>query len=280
MEAKNVTKDAKVASANPAPDDSRSPRFALVLQPEFPVNAFILASEALRIANQNSGRRIFEWQVLSEAGQTVRASNGMSVAPDGSLADLAGADFVLLFGGNLPTQHNSPHLLAHLRAAHRFGAVVIGIDTGAFALAQAGISAGKVTVHWEAAPAYLERFPEASVEECLFVIDGKAGCCAGGIATLDMMLELIAGLRGRALASEVANALVHTSREGERRQRPDDRTERATPRFQRRLIDLMEQNLDFPLAPRELAARLRLSLRTLRAPLRAQLRAKPGRSST
>jgi transcriptional regulator GlxA family with amidase domain len=120
-----------------------------------------------------------------------------------------------------------------------------------------------VTVHWEAAPAYLERFPEASVEECLFVIDGKAGCCAGGIATLDMMLELIAGLRGRALAGEIANALVHTSREGERPQRPDDQTERAAPRFQRRLIDLMEQNLDFPLAPRELAARLRLSLRTL-----------------
>ena len=95
------------------------------------------------------------------------------------------------------------------------------------------------------------------------MVEGKSGGCAGGIATLDMMLELIAGLRGRALANEVANALVHGVREGERRQRPGDRAERAMPSFQRRLIALMEQNLDFPLSVRKLAGRLGLSPRTL-----------------
>src|SRR5690242_93258 len=35
-------------------DQERKPKFAFLLQPEFPLNAFILATEALRIANQNS----------------------------------------------------------------------------------------------------------------------------------------------------------------------------------------------------------------------------------
>ena len=53
------------------------PKFAFLLQPEFPLNAFILATEALRIANQNSGKDLFDWVLASETGKPVRASNGM-----------------------------------------------------------------------------------------------------------------------------------------------------------------------------------------------------------
>jgi AraC family transcriptional regulator, carnitine catabolism transcriptional activator len=248
-----------------APDrESRPPRFAFVLQPEFPINAFILATEALRIANQNSGRQIFDWIVLTEKGQAVRASNGMWITPESQIGDAQQADFVLVFEGNLPTQRNSARLLAVLRAALRFGSTVIGIDTGAFALAQAGLAESReVTLHWEAAPAFAERFPELPVKDCLYTIDGTAGFCAGGIAALDLMLELIGRLRGRALADEVANALVHTPREGERKQRPAEVSGESAPSFQRQLITLLEQNLDFPLSPRELAVSLGISLRTL-----------------
>jgi transcriptional regulator GlxA family with amidase domain len=240
------------------------PHFAFVLQPEFPINAFILASEALRIANQNSGRRIFDWLILSETGAPVRASNGMWITPDGSIAEMQQAKFILLFEGNLPTQHNSPRLLAALRSAHRFGSTIIGVDTGTFALTQAGITKSKrVTLHWEAAPAYAERFPETRIDDCLYLTDGKTGSCAGGIAALDMMLELIGNLRGQTLADEIANALVHSRRSGEQKQRPGGVAETAAPGFQRQLIALMEQNLDFPLKPPQLARNLGVSLRTL-----------------
>jgi AraC family carnitine catabolism transcriptional activator len=240
------------------------PTFAFLLQPEFPINAFILAGEALRIANQNSGRPLFEWMVLTETGGPVRASNGMWITPDAGIDALQHAGFVLVFEGNLPTQHNSPHLLATLRTAERFGSTVIGIDTGTFALAQAGVGKSKkVTLHWEAVPAYVERFPESEIDDCLFLMHGKAGFCAGGVAALDLMLEIIAGLRGKALADEVANALVHTRRDGKQRQRPAELPETAAPSFQRQLITLMEKNLDFPLQPKQLAERLGLSVRTL-----------------
>jgi transcriptional regulator GlxA family with amidase domain len=242
----------------------KAPRFVFLLQAEFPANAFILASEVLRIANQNSGRWLFETAVLSETGQAVRASNGMWITPDGDIGSIQQAEYVLLFGGNLPTQHNSPRLLAALRTARRFGSTVIGVDTGTFALAQAGlVKSKKVTLHWEAMPAYAERFPESMVEDCLHMFDGNIGHCAGGIATLDLMLKLIEDLGGRALADEVANALVHTRRDAEQAQRPADSAKQVGPSFSRRLISLMEENLDFPLATGRIAERLGVSTRTL-----------------
>ena len=40
------------------------------------------ATEALRIANQNSGRTLFDWRFISVDGKPVRAGNGMLVTPD------------------------------------------------------------------------------------------------------------------------------------------------------------------------------------------------------
>lgn len=244
-------------------DDLR-PRFLFVLQPEFPMNAFVLATEALRIANQNRGLELFEWSVLTETGEPARASNGMWVEADGDLAALPRADALVLFEGNLPTQHNSSRLLSALRTAHRHGALVIAVDTGAFALAQAGlVGSRRMTLHWEAMPAYRERFPDAQVSNCLFVLDGPVGFCSGGVGMLDMMLELIARLRGRPLADEVANALIHAQRPGDAPQRGDEPEAASPPSLPRRLAAMMEQNLDFPLPVARIARQLGVSRRTL-----------------
>lgn len=241
------------------------PSFAFVLQPEFPMNAFVLATEALRIANQNSGQMLFEWKIVSENGEPVRASNGLWISPDQSLADMQRTDFLVVLEGNLPTQNISPPMLAALRSAHRHGAMIVGVDTGAFAIAAAGlIGERELVLHWEAISSYLERHPDADVRNQLFLIDRQLAFCAGGVATLDLMLELISGLRGAALAREVANALIHTPRDGSVAQRPDDGPTEATQQaMSRTIVTLMEEHLDFPLAPKMIAKRLGISVRTL-----------------
>ncbi|QIG50789.1 helix-turn-helix domain-containing protein [Nordella sp. HKS 07] len=243
--------------------DSR-PRFAFILQPEFPMNAFILATEALRIANQNSGQDLFDWLFVSESGQPVRASNGMRIDVHSDLAALPQCDYLILLEGNLPTQNNSPQLLQALRAAHRHGATVIAVDTGAFALARAGLTGERrLVLHWEAMPAYLEHFPDAEIANQLYLLDKQLGFCAGGVGMLDLMLELIGRLRGAALAREVANALIHTPREATRGQRVEGAAVGAVVSMSRRVIALMERHLDFPLSPRLIADKLGISVRTL-----------------
>ena len=244
-----------------------APHFNLILQPEFPLNALILASDALRIANQNSGQTIFTWSLVSDDGNAVRASNGMWIDADCSIANMPTGQVYLLFEGNLPTQKISQKLLNQLRQAARFGAIVGGVDTGAFALAQAGLIGRDrrvdTVLHWEAVPTFRERFPSAKPLNRIYLIEENRALSAGGVATLDMMLDLIAQFEGEPLANEIANALVHTRRPSDLLQRSDGLIETDSDSLSARVVALMEKNLDFPLGLEELAAKLDMSARTL-----------------
>ena len=243
------------------------PRFNFILQPEFPLNALILASDALRIANQNSGRELFGWAFVSETGEPVRASNGMWFSADCAITEMPQAAVYLLFEGNLPTQRNSQKLLGQLRSVARFGAMVGGVDTGAFALAQAGLIGTDhnpdVVLHWEAVPTFQERFSVAALRNQIYLIKENRAHCAGGVAALDMVLDLIARFEGEALANEVANALVHTRREAATKQRNDGLLNSEQSPLSGRIVALMERNLDFPLSLEELATEFGVSQRTL-----------------
>jgi transcriptional regulator GlxA family with amidase domain len=256
-----------VTDTNPviAAASNRRPRFAFLLQPEFPMNALIMATETLRIANQNSGQHLFEWIMISDSGDSVRASNGMWIAANHDLANFPRCDFLVVLEGNLPTQNISANVRGALRNAYRHGSMIIGVDTGAFAIAAAGLTGDReAVVHWEAVSSYLEHFPAAETKNQIYFIDRQLAFCAGGVATLDMMLDLIGRLRGASLAKEVANALIHTPREGIHPQRTDDDAIGETqPSLSHRIVALMEDNLDFPLSPKSLARHLGISVRTL-----------------
>ena len=204
---------------------------------------------------------------MSESGEAVRASNGMWFNADHAIGSMPEADVCLLFEGNLPTQHNSRKLLSQLRTAARFGAILGAVDTGAFALAQAGLigsdKAADVVLHWEAVPTFAERFPAARPLNQIFLRQDKRVHCAGGVATLDMMLDLIAHFKGEAMANEVANALVHTRRAATVEQRSDGLLESEKHPLSGKIVRLMEKHLDFPLSFAELSVELGIPQRTL-----------------
>jgi AraC family carnitine catabolism transcriptional activator len=248
-------------------DLAAAPHFNFILQPEFPLNGLVLASDALRIANQNSGQSIFSWAFVSETGEPVRASNDMWFSVDFAIDQMPKADVYLLFEGNLPTQHNSRKLLGQLRSAARLEAFVGAVDTGAFALAQAGLIGSEkspnVVLHWEAVPTFAERFAVARPLNQIFLRQGKRIHCAGGVATLDMVLDIISHFKGEALANEVANALVHTRRDASAEQRSDGLLDSQKNPLSGRIVRLMEKHLDFPLTLSGLARQLKIPQRTL-----------------
>ena len=111
-----------------------------------------------------------EWLELFTAdGRAVASGSGSEMVPDCGIAEVKFCPTVLVVAGNQPTQHLSRGLLAWLRRLDRHGTLLGAIDTGAFALAAAGLLDGyRITLHWEAVQLFHERHPEIEVVEQLF----------------------------------------------------------------------------------------------------------------
>ena len=76
------------AASGPGSKDIDVVRYGFLLLPEFPMYALIPAVEALRIANQNSGRTLYSWHFFSGDGKPVKAGNGMSMPVEAAVADV------------------------------------------------------------------------------------------------------------------------------------------------------------------------------------------------
>ncbi|MFO1039568.1 MAG: helix-turn-helix domain-containing protein [Geminicoccaceae bacterium] len=249
-----------------------------LLLPEFPIYALILALETLRVANQNAGRRLFSPRLFSIDGRPVAAGSGAEMRPDSGIGEVKFFPTVIVVAGNQPTQHLTRGLLAWLRRLDRHGTLLGAIDTGAFALAAARLLDGaRVTLHWEAIPLFQEQYPEIETVEQLFLSDHNRLTCAGGIATLDMMLELIRAKHGHDLAEIVRTGLVHErSRSGFEPQRITIGGGAAsTDRRLAAIVADMEAHLDQPLSPTEIARRAGISVRQLERLIKSRLNDTP-----
>jgi transcriptional regulator GlxA family with amidase domain len=236
-----------------------------LLLPDFPLYALVPATDALRIANQTAGTRLFDWSFVSAKGGPVRANNGMVVDETLPIGGTPPPRCVIVCSGNEPVQHLTKPMLSWLRRLAAHGVMLGALDTGAFALAAAGVLAGyKATLHWEAIPVFRDAFPDIEVLEQIFVVDRERATAAGGIASLDMMLWMIDRAHGPALAQTVANGFVHgRARPPETPQRMDGVQAPSTPTQVRRCMTLMRENLAFPLPAEDLCQRLSISRRRL-----------------
>lgn len=255
-------------------------QIGFLILPEFPIYALIVAIETLRVANQNSGRRLFSWHLFSVDGRAVKAGNGMTMTPEAAIADVPYFPTVIVCAGNRPVQYITSRLLNWLRRLDRHGARLGALDTGAFTLAAAGLLEGyRATLHWEAITMFREEYPEIPVTEQLYVVDRNRLTCAGGMATVDMMLHLIEERHGHELAEVVTNGFVHrrARHEGEPQRSLAPRGQRGLDPPLQRVVELMEEHLEAPLSPRQLARRSGMSVRQVERLFRSRFNESPMR---
>ncbi|WP_306117803.1 MULTISPECIES: GlxA family transcriptional regulator [unclassified Roseitalea] len=260
---------------------------AFLLAPNFTMVAFSAAIEALRLANRVAGFRAYDWRLVSETGEPARASNGVLVAVDGAIADERAllatprrASLVLVCGGVEIERNTTGAMTGFVREVHARGVAVGGLCTGAYVIASAGLLSGRrCAIHWENLPGFAELFPDAEVYADLYEIDGDIHTCAGGTATLDMMLALI----GRDLGEEAVNRiceqlLTDRVREAGDRQRLPLRARLGVHNGRvLEIIELMEANLAEPLSLLEIADRVRLSRRQIERLFRQEMGRSPAR---
>jgi AraC family carnitine catabolism transcriptional activator len=247
--------------------------FYFLLLPGFSAMGFISAIEPLRVANRFRGE-LYRWQILSLDGGPVLASNGMSVNADGALPALAKGATLWVVAGFSPLQFCTPALLHWLRRLTHEGLILGGIDTGSFVLAEAGVLDGhRATLHWEALEPFKERYPHLQVTQELFEIDRLRITCAGGTASIDLMLDLIAQAHGSELTIQISEQLVI----GRIRLRKDHQRLQIAARHgitNKKLVQVigeMEQHTEAPLSTLALADLAKVTRRQLERLFRLHL---------
>ncbi|SDJ67963.1 transcriptional regulator, AraC family with amidase-like domain [Pseudomonas delhiensis] len=251
--------------------------FWFLLLPGFSVMGFISAVEPLRVANRFRGG-LYCWHLLSVDGGPVLGSNGMSMNADGALEALGRGDTLFVVAGFDPLQACTPALLHWLRRLDREGVTLGGIDTGSFVLAEAGLlERHRCTVHWEALDAFRETYPQLQATQELFEIDGARITSAGGTASIDLMLDLIARAQGPELAVQVSEQFVV----GRIRTRQDHQRLQLAARYgvsNKKLIQVlgeMERHTEPPLSTLDLAERIQVTRRQLERLFRLHLHDTP-----
>ncbi len=257
---------------------NRSTCFRILLVSGFPIYVLTLVVEALRLANKHLQASVYDWQIFTIDGSPAMASNGMMVTPKADINQITGLDNLCVLSGYEPEQAYTSNLLTKLRYLSRQGVRLGGIDTGAFVLAKAGLLDDcLVTVHWEGLANFQESFPYHKVTDELFCISPTRFSCAGGAATLDLMLNLIAEDQGHDLAQKISQDFIHDNiraASDDQRIAQDKQWLHYNPSLAN-LIKMMEVNIEEPLSLIQLVSRSGHSKRQLERIFRRDLGTTP-----
>ena len=229
------------------------------------VNAFI---DPFRAANYLRGQALFRWQFLSLDGGSVLASNGMSLG-DTTPYEANNSDYDLLVvnASWTPENFQDKPLQNWLRKQAKQGTSLVGIDTGAFVLAYAGLMKGyQAVVHYEHLDSFLELFSDVIASVGLYAIDRDRMSCCGGLAAADLALEIIHQQHGMALANAAARYIFQERLRGGSEKQLSQTYEpigHVMPNVLRDVLLHMEQNLEEIVPVPELARQAGVSQRQL-----------------
>ncbi len=266
--------------AKQADTPGRQRRFIFLLLDRFTMLAFAGAIEPLRIANYLLGREAYQWKLAGEGGIEAVCSNGAAFKLDMGLDEITRDDTVLVCGGVDVQDATTKPVLNWLRREARRGISIGGLCTGAYTVARAGLLDGKrATIHWENQDSFLEEFEDVKLTKSVFVMDGNRMSTAGGTASIDLMLKIIAADHGEDIANTVADQLIYSSI------RTDQDTQRLSiptrigvrhPKLSQ-VIQKMEANIEDPISPAQLATDVGMSTRQLERLFRRYLNRSPKR---
>lgn len=166
-----------------------------------PYEVFTTASRVFRRDNPSLPEPFTVFTVASEAG-SVKARAGLVVQPDYTFANHPPMDVLLISGGVVTAELDTPEVIAWIVANSAKAALTTSVCTGAFLLAEAGLLDGRTaTTHWEDIADMQARYPSVNTVAGLRWADEGAIVTSAGIsAGIDMSLYLVQRLASRELA--------------------------------------------------------------------------------
>ncbi|WP_258802593.1 GlxA family transcriptional regulator [Pseudarthrobacter sp. NS4] len=252
---------------------------AVIVVPNFSIFEFGTACEVFGIDRSERGTGVpaFDFRVCTPDPGDVQLKSGLSMNVSLGLDATKDADLVIMapFGRD---QELPESLLESLQAAHARGAWVMSICSGVFALARAGLLAGRrCTTHWHYSNELAVTYPDVQVDEnVLYVQDGTLISSAGTAAGIDACLHLVRVELGAHVAAAIArDMVVPPHRDGGQAQFIDRPMPTCGSAPMEELLRWMVQNLDREHTVNELAARVHMSARTFARRFRSETGATP-----
>ena len=258
-------------------------RFGFLLLNDFTMISMSSAVEPLRMANRICRDDYYTWKTISETGEAVTASDGLSVNADEGIESKSvfdSVDAVIVCGGRRVEENTNTPVLKWLKTVNNRGLGVGATCTGSYVLARAGLLDGyRCSIHWENLAALTDMFPSVTVSRSIFTIDRNRYTSSGGTAPVDMMLHFISAQRGAEVSAGVAEQFIY-----ERIRQPDDQQriplKHVIGHQSSKLVvavELMEANIKEPISQEDLAVYVGLSRRQLQRLFQRYLMCAPSR---
>jgi len=227
---------------------------------QFSNNSLGNCLEPLRACNSFVNTPVFQWQFLTVDGEPVQSSSGLPILPDGALSDMKRCDYLLVNSSYDYENYGTAKTRIGLQKAGKISQSVVGLDTGAWLLAAAGLLSGKTaTIHWDVLESFAGKFPSVKVVRKRVVEDGNRITCAGAMSSFDLSLYIITKHLGQSSKVDLEAFFMHQ----------DTAVIAQTPQRNARdpllnnALDLMRNNMENPLCRTALAKQLSCQAKTL-----------------
>ena len=259
---------------------SKPQNIGFLLLDNFTMIALASAVEPLRMANQLSGRELFNWFTISQDGAELSASDGIRIKPDAAMQEVDNIDTLLVVGGVNITQNYTAKQVSWLKSLAAQNVQLGGLCTGGYVLAEAGLLDGyDCSVHWECIASMQETFPKVRCSNHLFTIDRDRLTSSGGTVPLDLMLHIIRRDFGHQLTAAISEMFIcdRVRTEVDYQKIPLRHVLGTTQPKLIEVVTLMEANIEETIELDELARYVGLSRRQLERLFQKNLQCTPSK---
>lgn len=201
---------------------------------------------------------------------------------EGLLANLQDYDLLIVIAEKPPLQALSTAIKKALQRYYQQQAgKLLAVKAGVWWLLDSGIGLQqKMVVHWSLMDDFKDCYPDVSLSHDLYQTDLRLSSCAGQLAIVDYLLGYLDRQEGASLANQISDHLcMDRVRGGSERQRLPSQSlggEDLQPRLTM-AIDLMENNIEEPLATEQIAERVSISRRQLERLFKRYINTMPAR---
>lgn len=162
-------------------------------------------------------QKLLDVQLVSKDGKPVTCHSGLSLQATCAAEAITEADIIYLpalWRNPIPQIHTHQNILPWLQHHHANGAILAGVSTGCYFLAEAGLLNNKpATTHWYYFDDFQQRYPLVELKRKYFITRAENIFCTGSVNSLaDLTIHFIQRYFSRDIATHVERHFFHEIR--------------------------------------------------------------------